>query len=684
MPQNDLACPRCAGAIVADDTALECDACGATYPIRDGIVDFRCHRRDYYFNPIPREAMDELTREARHLPWADTVRRFLRGVGQNPDWLDNLIADGRYAWKLLLRLPPNARVLDLGCGLGNLTKNIAPSAGRVYALDLTFERLKFARVRFEHFNPDDDIRLLAGGDGPFLPFPDGSFDCVALSGVLEWVADDQGVWDRGGSRLGKAMGAFLSFFGAANPRKTQLRFLSEIRRVLKPSGQLFIAIENRLSYRYFGGRRDHHSGLWFASLLPRFLANLYSIAVARRPYRTYTYSISGYRRLLSAVGFSNHEIYGLTPGYTHLAELIPLQIDKRLWQPPKLQGHQQFRRHSHFVPAYGIIASPQGSTGLSLAEQVAAAIESQLDLEEKSVSFTHFYTTGKGKGVISGCAGHRPMVVKLPFNASAAAGAERNHRFLKQAEQMGTLRELTPQALAAGEVQGVSYYAETRVEGCPLRTALGRSSHSDCLQAVSSFLQALNSGLQARVPEALSGEFYQRQVLIPLEQLARVSDISVFMEEAQAYFRERLYGLKVRRGLVHGDFSTRNIFMRDARITGVIDWDNADLLGIPVLDALNYLESTYRYLNPGISLAQTIPLLSHWDHLTEKEQQFLEGSYYCCGLDPSHHAAFVSLYWLRHVAQQLDEGLVYDAPALGERVRGVLKGLLQSHSQSGS
>ncbi|ADJ28629.1 methyltransferase domain-containing protein [Nitrosococcus watsonii] len=679
MLREDLACPRCGSAIAAEGTKFVCTACGASYPVRDGIIDFRCHRRDYYFNPIPREAMEDLTRDARHAPWANTVRRFLKGVRQNPDWLDNLVADGRYAWKLLLRLPSNAHVLDLGCGLGNLTKNIAPSADSVYALDLTFERLKFAQMRFEQFNPDDHIVLLAGGDGTSLPFPDESLDCVTLSGVLEWVADDSSAWERGNSRLEKAMGAFLSFFGATNPRKIQLRFLSEIRRVLKPEGQLFIAIENRLSYRYFGGRRDHHSGLWFASLLPRFLANLYSTAVARRPYRTYTYSINGYRRLLSAAGFPRQEIYGLAPGYTHLAELIPLRTEKGLWRPPGSQGLNRIRRSRHFVPAYGIVASPQAPTGLSLAEKIAAAIESQLGFKERSVFFTHFYTTGKAKGVIKGHAGDCPIVVKLPFNDSVIADAKNNHRFLQQAAQMEKLRELLPQALAAGKIQGMPYYVESRVEGQPLRAELGKQNHTDVLKAVSGFLQMLNSDLHEQALEELSGEFYQGQVSLPLEQVASALEAPALIEKAQAYFRDQLYGLRVRRGRVHGDFSTSNIFIQEFQISGVIDWDNADFLGIPVLDALNYLESAYRYLNAEMSLAQTIPLLAHKERLDKKEQQFLEESYHHCGIDSSHHVAFVSLYWLRHVAQQLNEGLIYNAPALEERVTAVLKRLLKSH-----
>jgi SAM-dependent methyltransferase len=157
VSRDDLACPRCAGAIRETGSELACTECGATYPVRDGIADLRCHRYDYYFNPIPRQEMEGLTREAGSRPWEHTIHRFLDGVKQNPDWFDDLVVDGRYAWKLLLRLPENARVLDLGCGLGNLVKNIAPHVGRTDALDLTIERLEFARARFRRFNAADHI-----------------------------------------------------------------------------------------------------------------------------------------------------------------------------------------------------------------------------------------------------------------------------------------------------------------------------------------------------------------------------------------------------------------------------------------------------------------------------------------------------------------------------------------------
>ena len=331
---NDFRCSVDAGRLVEQDESLHCQHCGRDFPVKNGIFDFRCGDGNYYFNPVPREDMAKLNQLTGAERWPETIRQFVQST-KNADWLDNLVVDGRYSWKLFLDLKPESVVLDLGCGLGNLTSNIAPHVARVFALDRTYERLEFASNRFAVFNPDDDIVVLAGGDTDLLPFPDDSMDCVILSGVLEWVGEGDDLPFLDGAKWRRLLNMLTYHFGARGPRALQLRFLKEIRRILRPSGQLFVAIENRFSYEYFGGRPDHHSGLMFGSLLPRFLANVYSIAKARTPYRTYTYSIGGYERLLGQAGFAQTEFLGLKDGYSDLREILPAKLQFPQWRPPR-------------------------------------------------------------------------------------------------------------------------------------------------------------------------------------------------------------------------------------------------------------------------------------------------------------------------------------------------------------
>ncbi|HEX5352509.1 MAG TPA: methyltransferase domain-containing protein [Rhodanobacteraceae bacterium] len=673
-PRSDLACPACMGTIVGNATELSCTACGARYVIRDGIADFRSSRHDYYFNPVPREEMRALTDKARHQPWATTVQTFLEKVGHNPEWLDDLVVDARYAWKLLLRLPQDARVLDLGCGLGNLAKNVAPLAGRFDAIDLTFERLQFARVRFERAGGLDNITLFAGGEGRHLPFPDNSFDCVTLSGVLEWVAADS-AWASGDTKLKRAFAAFSSFFGSSNPRKTQIRFLREIGRILKPDGQVFIAIENRLSYRYFGKQRDHHSGLWFGSLLPRFLANVYSMLVAHHPYRTYTYSLGGFRRLLKAAGFPRMECCGLTPGYTELAELIPFRTHDARWRPVKPDGRERIKRGRHFVPAYGFVGTKAVPDRPSLAERLAASMESQLTAEPGTMRFKRFRVTETDKGIIDAEVEGRQVVVKLSFNATAEASAARNYQVLQQASEWPALRQHVPRAIATGDIQGLRYYAEDRVAGHALRDERAVHGAAAWFDPVSDLLEALNPDLQNREAETFSGEVFKEQVANPLGQVKDVIEGPLAIDLAR-FFEEHFDSMRMRLGVVHGDFSDANIFVHGTRVVALIDWDDSTSRGIPALDALNFVDAIHRRRNPDASTDTAMSRLSRWERLTDTEQAFLVKSYGRCAIEPSCHRALAALYWLRRIAHQLDGRLVYDRPGIEAQIVRVFDRLL--------
>src|SRR5262249_22866943 len=75
------------------------------------------------------------------------------------------------------------RVLDLGCGDGRFTQELAVMNAKPIGVDVA----QAAIDRAQAAHPDLDFRL-APIDGP-LPFDDVSFDVVWSSEVIEHVAD---------------------------------------------------------------------------------------------------------------------------------------------------------------------------------------------------------------------------------------------------------------------------------------------------------------------------------------------------------------------------------------------------------------------------------------------------------------------------------------------------------------
>ncbi|MDQ6607997.1 MAG: methyltransferase domain-containing protein [Actinomycetota bacterium] len=105
---------------------------------------------------------------------------------------------------MLEEVSPGDRVLDLGCGAGQFTRELADAG----ALPVGVEVAEAALGRARAAAPELDFRL-APIDAP-LPLPDGSFELVWASEVIEHVADTA-LW------------------------------LSEMARVLVPGGRLLLS-----------------------------------------------------------------------------------------------------------------------------------------------------------------------------------------------------------------------------------------------------------------------------------------------------------------------------------------------------------------------------------------------------------------------------------------------------------
>jgi 2-polyprenyl-3-methyl-5-hydroxy-6-metoxy-1,4-benzoquinol methylase len=97
------------------------------------------------------------------------------------------------------------RVLDLGCGNGCYTKEMARRAQSVIGVDLELSNLTYFQVPIP--------RLLSIGEN--LPFRSSSFDIVTMIEVLEHTADDHAV-------------------------------LAECYRILRPGGYLALFVPNKL------------------------------------------------------------------------------------------------------------------------------------------------------------------------------------------------------------------------------------------------------------------------------------------------------------------------------------------------------------------------------------------------------------------------------------------------------
>ncbi|MFZ2322334.1 MAG: class I SAM-dependent methyltransferase [Ignavibacteriaceae bacterium] len=192
----------------------------------------------------------------------------------NPVWLDKThpnferwqrarelsIERGKFVYSVINQInqTENLFVLDLGSGEGGTTKVFSEN-NFVTSFDLSLVRLK---RQSENFN----CLLNVNGDALNLPFANKSFDLIIVQDVIEHLTNTQ-------------------------------KFYSELKRVLKNKGIIFLSTPNKFSI--FNILNDPHFGLPVVSLLKRKSIKKYFLKYFRK---------SDYMRLDIAQLFSLNDI----------------------------------------------------------------------------------------------------------------------------------------------------------------------------------------------------------------------------------------------------------------------------------------------------------------------------------------------------------------------------------------
>ncbi len=171
-----LACPVCAGPLATD---WSCCGCGARFDASDGIPNLR----------LPADSR------------TDAVRRFYESApfpGYPPrDSLHALHARaGRsvFARRLDEAIPGDARIVEIGCGTGQMCLYLARADRLVIGADLTRASLRLAAAAARRFGIDRVQFVETDMRRPGLRA--GSFDVVYSSGVLHHTPDPRRAFAR--------------------------------------------------------------------------------------------------------------------------------------------------------------------------------------------------------------------------------------------------------------------------------------------------------------------------------------------------------------------------------------------------------------------------------------------------------------------------------------------------------
>jgi len=155
--------------------------------------------------------------------WTKNIQRAERGSSFTLDWYKNHLITK----ELLKSDVLHGLVLDMGCGLG-ATAFLASKNCKIIGLDFSWVAIKYATKHFGHnFYVADILRM---------PFKNQTFDNAFLLATIEHIKDLKAL-------------------------------ISEISRVLRPRGKLFISVTDRDYHGHF----SHVHKFTEASLITTFV-----------------------------------------------------------------------------------------------------------------------------------------------------------------------------------------------------------------------------------------------------------------------------------------------------------------------------------------------------------------------------------------------------------------------------
>lgn len=169
---NLFKCPNCGGSFAAKATSLTCKSCKRSYKL-DGDIPLMFHEQ----NKDPKEVTKTIKAFYEKTPFPNYDAIDSKAV------LKKKAEEGVFAKLLDEQIPNNSKILEVGCGTGQLSNFLGMTYGRtVFGADMCLNSLRLGD-KFRKKNAINNVAFVQMN--LFHPvFKDESFDVVICNGVL--------------------------------------------------------------------------------------------------------------------------------------------------------------------------------------------------------------------------------------------------------------------------------------------------------------------------------------------------------------------------------------------------------------------------------------------------------------------------------------------------------------------
>lgn len=253
-------------------------------------------------------------------------------------------------------------------------------------------------------------------------------------------------------------------------------------------------------------------------------------------------------------------------------------------------------------------------------------------------------------------------IIKLPLNANAEKKVKKNHDFLEHFANSTELgdnrRQFFPKPFVARQFEGQPFYAEDWLHGKSGDVVkMKKPEYEHFTHQVFAFWLGIQQTFAKRY--FFDPATFDVHVTAPLKRIfafyrAEETHLKACSRLTE-YLRERFANRELTLSMIHGDFSSKNIILDEKTYTlqGVIDWDMAQRMAFPVLDAFHYFVRAQIGVGSRSIIAQLVHALEkrNQDTLFASILQMYQDSF---ELEMEDCHAFVMMYWICRMQGHLD------------------------------
>jgi ubiquinone/menaquinone biosynthesis C-methylase UbiE len=580
--------------------------------------------------------LNEILNSIDNMSWGQCLESLFnenRADDVKSEFANMLFLETLAGWKFITDLSNAENALDLSCGTGIISLNLCRSFKNVFAMDRSLEQLKLAKKMIEA-RGFKNLTTVHGDDTKTLPFPSEYFDLICVNGALEQVPlNSEDFRSDLKGKLFKGLDVTIKQRVGANPLKIQMNYLNEINRILKPNGTLYLATGNKFNYHLFLKTSHTHTKLSYTSLIPRFIANMYSLVARKGSYRSYTHSYFSLKKILGNCSFKQIDFYSLKPDHRLFYEIIFFD-NRKAQQVPERDIKEKIKeglyRNKYFCPSFGIVANKERGRNNFLQSILNLVVKEN----KGNYDVNKYHVMKKGNVVLDLVDMNdktRGLIVKIPIDDVSESQNVKNYAILSRIHENPSIPQdvkgLIPRPIGKHTVNGQNIYIEEKFNGLQAGRAVRDEQVKDrVIRNAFDFIVGLHKATLRRV--RWTENDYSKMIGNSIERVLRVGKKGEgAFAKIDNMLRNKFVGREISVAQKHGDFSFPNILINPENhgILGIIDWDNSED-GYPLLiDLLNLIESTYNCKN--LELGYTITNILLKDKLTDEEKviyQFLD------------------------------------------------------------